>query len=197
MGIHVGPMVGRSRCSRASSARAHRRGLRDGDRAVGRRRLHGLVPERERRAYERPQREVTGNPSDNYEAATPVTGGMREGVRYQIYEPSDGHILFMASEQAFWKNFCDGDGAARPLRQVAGLEVSRIMPVAISSCGQSCATSSRPRPRRNGSSSAANTTPHWHRSTRPRASPTTSSFRTASRGSPRRRASAPTRCRCR
>jgi crotonobetainyl-CoA:carnitine CoA-transferase CaiB-like acyl-CoA transferase len=31
---------------------------------------------------------------------------MREGVRYQLYEAVDGHVLFMASEQAFWKNFC-------------------------------------------------------------------------------------------
>ena len=28
-------------------------------------------------------------------------------MRYQIYESSDGHVLFMASEQAFWKNFCE------------------------------------------------------------------------------------------
>ena len=35
---------------------------------------------------------------------------MWEGVRYQYYESSDGHILFMASEQAFWKNFCEGVG---------------------------------------------------------------------------------------
>ena len=34
--------------------------------------------------------------------------GMWEGVRYQAYEAQDGHILFMASEQAFWKNFCAG-----------------------------------------------------------------------------------------
>ena len=33
---------------------------------------------------------------------------MWEGVRYQAYEASDGHVLFMASEQAFWKNFCAG-----------------------------------------------------------------------------------------
>jgi crotonobetainyl-CoA:carnitine CoA-transferase CaiB-like acyl-CoA transferase len=32
---------------------------------------------------------------------------MKEGVRYQIYESSDGFVLFMASEQAFWKNFCE------------------------------------------------------------------------------------------
>jgi crotonobetainyl-CoA:carnitine CoA-transferase CaiB-like acyl-CoA transferase len=60
------------------------------------------------RAYERPADEVTGNPSDNYERRAPGTGGMREGVRYQIYATSDGHVLFMASEQAFWKNFCEG-----------------------------------------------------------------------------------------
>jgi crotonobetainyl-CoA:carnitine CoA-transferase CaiB-like acyl-CoA transferase len=58
------------------------------------------------RAYERPQSEVTGNKSDNYERREPGTAGMRAGVRYQIYEASDGHVLFMASEQAFWKNFC-------------------------------------------------------------------------------------------
>ena len=31
-------------------------------------------------------------------------------MRYQIYESSDGHVLFMASEQEFWKNFCEGVG---------------------------------------------------------------------------------------
>ena len=62
------------------------------------------------RAYERPQSEVTGNASDDYERRAPGTAGMREGVRYQIYESSDGHVLFMASEQAFWKNFCEGVG---------------------------------------------------------------------------------------
>ena len=51
---------------------------------------------------------VTGNPSDDYERRPPGLGGMWEGVRYQYYESSDGHILFMASEQSFWKNFCEG-----------------------------------------------------------------------------------------
>ncbi len=61
------------------------------------------------RAYERPQSEVTGNKSDNYERRAPGTAGMVEGVRYQVYETSDQrHVLFMASEQAFWKNFCEG-----------------------------------------------------------------------------------------
>jgi crotonobetainyl-CoA:carnitine CoA-transferase CaiB-like acyl-CoA transferase len=58
------------------------------------------------KAYERPESEVTGNKADGYERRAPGTAGMREGVRYQMYESSDGHVLFMASEQAFWKNFC-------------------------------------------------------------------------------------------
>jgi crotonobetainyl-CoA:carnitine CoA-transferase CaiB-like acyl-CoA transferase len=60
------------------------------------------------KAYERPESEVTGNKADNYERRAPGTAGMKEGVRYQIYASADGHILFMASEQAFWKNFCTG-----------------------------------------------------------------------------------------
>ena len=62
------------------------------------------------KAYERPETEVTGNASDNYERRAPGTAGMRDGVRYQIYESSDGHVLFMASEQEFWRNFCEGVG---------------------------------------------------------------------------------------
>jgi crotonobetainyl-CoA:carnitine CoA-transferase CaiB-like acyl-CoA transferase len=57
-------------------------------------------------AYKRPEDVVTGNRSDGYVRRAPGTAGMREGVRYQIYESKDGHVLFMASEQAFWKNFC-------------------------------------------------------------------------------------------
>ena len=64
------------------------------------------------RAYERPESEVTGNASDDYERRAPGTAGMREGVRYQMYETADGHILFMASEREFWKNFCEGVGRA-------------------------------------------------------------------------------------
>jgi crotonobetainyl-CoA:carnitine CoA-transferase CaiB-like acyl-CoA transferase len=61
------------------------------------------------KAYERPEDEVTGNPSDDYERRAPGTAGMRDGVRYQFYETSDErHVLFMASEQEFWKNFCNG-----------------------------------------------------------------------------------------
>lgn len=61
-------------------------------------------------AYSRPQEEVTGNKADNYERREPGTAGMKEGVRYQIYESADGHVLLMASEQAFWKNFCESLG---------------------------------------------------------------------------------------
>jgi crotonobetainyl-CoA:carnitine CoA-transferase CaiB-like acyl-CoA transferase len=60
------------------------------------------------RAYERPADEVTGNASDNYVRREPGVGGMREGVRYQVYETTDGHVLFMASEREFWENFCRG-----------------------------------------------------------------------------------------
>jgi crotonobetainyl-CoA:carnitine CoA-transferase CaiB-like acyl-CoA transferase len=62
------------------------------------------------RAYMRPEDEVTGNASDDYERRPAGLAGMWEGVRYQMYEASDGHVLFMASEQAFWKNFCEGVG---------------------------------------------------------------------------------------
>jgi crotonobetainyl-CoA:carnitine CoA-transferase CaiB-like acyl-CoA transferase len=62
------------------------------------------------KAYERPESEVTGNKADNYARRAPGTAGMREGVRYQLYESADGHVLFMASEQAFWRNFCEGVG---------------------------------------------------------------------------------------
>ncbi len=58
-------------------------------------------------AYERPEDEVTGNKADGYQRRAPGPAGMKEGVRYQMYESADGHVLFMASEQAFWKNFCE------------------------------------------------------------------------------------------
>jgi crotonobetainyl-CoA:carnitine CoA-transferase CaiB-like acyl-CoA transferase len=64
------------------------------------------------RAYDRPESEVTGNAADGFARRAPGTAGMREGVRYQVYATSDGHVLFMASEQAFWKNFCAGVGRA-------------------------------------------------------------------------------------
>ena len=62
------------------------------------------------KAYERPESEVTGNAADDYERRAPGTAGMESGVRYQFYETTDGHVLFMASEREFWKNFCEGVG---------------------------------------------------------------------------------------
>jgi crotonobetainyl-CoA:carnitine CoA-transferase CaiB-like acyl-CoA transferase len=62
------------------------------------------------RAYERPEDEVTGNPSDGYRRREPGTAGMRHGVRYQFYATSDGHVLLMASERELWRNFCVGVG---------------------------------------------------------------------------------------
>jgi crotonobetainyl-CoA:carnitine CoA-transferase CaiB-like acyl-CoA transferase len=62
------------------------------------------------KAYERPESEVTGNAADGYERRAPGTAGMQDGVRYQIYESADGYVLFMASEQEFWRNFCSGVG---------------------------------------------------------------------------------------
>jgi crotonobetainyl-CoA:carnitine CoA-transferase CaiB-like acyl-CoA transferase len=50
------------------------------------------------KAYERPEAEVTGNKSDDYERREPAIAGMRGGVRYQFYESADGHILFMSSD---------------------------------------------------------------------------------------------------
>ena len=64
------------------------------------------------KAYERDEETVTGNAADDYERRPPGLAGMWEGVRYQMYESSDGHVLFMASEQAFWKNFAEGVGRA-------------------------------------------------------------------------------------
>jgi crotonobetainyl-CoA:carnitine CoA-transferase CaiB-like acyl-CoA transferase len=62
------------------------------------------------KSYDRPPDEVYGNETDRGERRPPGTGGMREGVRYQVYDSADGVVLFMASEREFWKNFCAGVG---------------------------------------------------------------------------------------
>jgi crotonobetainyl-CoA:carnitine CoA-transferase CaiB-like acyl-CoA transferase len=65
------------------------------------------------RAHHRPLDEVYGNKSDNYERRAPGTAGMKEGIRYQVYKAKDDkYVLFMASEQAFWKNFTEAVGRA-------------------------------------------------------------------------------------
>jgi crotonobetainyl-CoA:carnitine CoA-transferase CaiB-like acyl-CoA transferase len=63
------------------------------------------------KAYERPEDEVTGNDGDGKGERRPVgDDSMTRSVRYQYYRSKDGLVLFMASERAFWKNFCDGIG---------------------------------------------------------------------------------------
>ncbi|MBO9522358.1 MAG: CoA transferase [Nocardioidaceae bacterium] len=61
-------------------------------------------------AYRRPEPEVTGNPADGGARRPAGPGGMEPAVRYQYYATEDGHVLFMASEQEFWRNFCEGVG---------------------------------------------------------------------------------------
>jgi crotonobetainyl-CoA:carnitine CoA-transferase CaiB-like acyl-CoA transferase len=113
VGINVGPLFGAlGILAGITKARATGEGceleIAQSDAAAV---MDWLAPETFK-AYERPESEVTGNRSDNYERREPGTAGMRGGVRYQIYESADGHVLFMASEQAFWRNFCEGVGRA-------------------------------------------------------------------------------------
>ena len=113
VGINVGPLFGAlGILAGITKARATGEGceleIAQSDAAAV---MDWLAPETFK-AYERPESEVTGNKSDGYERREPGTAGMRGGVRYQIYESADGHVLFMASEQAFWCNFCEGVGRA-------------------------------------------------------------------------------------
>ncbi|MGH9209387.1 MAG: CaiB/BaiF CoA transferase family protein [Acidimicrobiales bacterium] len=81
------------------------------------------------KAYERPEAEVTGNKSDDYERRAPGTAGMRHGVRYQIYAAKDGgHVLFQASEQEFWRNFCAGVGRGDLFERFPGSRVADHAP---------------------------------------------------------------------
>jgi len=61
------------------------------------------------KAHERPADEVTGNDGDGRPGPRRPMGGetMKEAVRYQFYRSRDGFVLFMASEQVFWRNFCE------------------------------------------------------------------------------------------
>jgi crotonobetainyl-CoA:carnitine CoA-transferase CaiB-like acyl-CoA transferase len=111
VGINVGPLYGAlGLLAGILHARATGEGcaleVAQSDAAAA---MDWLAPETYK-AYERPTSEVTGNKADGYERREPGTAGMRGGVRYQFYESADGHVLFMASEQAFWRNFCEGVG---------------------------------------------------------------------------------------
>jgi crotonobetainyl-CoA:carnitine CoA-transferase CaiB-like acyl-CoA transferase len=77
------------------------------------------------KAYERPEDEVTGNDGDGKGARRPVgDDSMKEAVRYQYYRSADGIVLFMASERAFWKNFCEGVGRPDLFEQHPGARVA-------------------------------------------------------------------------
>jgi crotonobetainyl-CoA:carnitine CoA-transferase CaiB-like acyl-CoA transferase len=49
-------------------------------------------------------------------------------VRYQIYESKDGHVLFQASERAFWQNFCAGVGRDDLFERFPGARVADHAP---------------------------------------------------------------------
>jgi crotonobetainyl-CoA:carnitine CoA-transferase CaiB-like acyl-CoA transferase len=129
MGIHAGPLFGALGIL-ASIIRARETGegvrfeVAQSDAAAA---MDWLRSETWK-AYERPEDEVTGNRADNYERRAPGTAGMRHGVRYQIYESSDGHILFQASEREFWKNFCVAVGREDLFERFPGARVADHAP---------------------------------------------------------------------
>ena len=75
------------------------------------------------RAYCRPQDEVSGVIADDGRRRAPGLAGLRGAVRYQFYETSDGHVLFMASERKFWRNFCEAVGRLDLFDRFPGAEV--------------------------------------------------------------------------
>ncbi|WP_051267266.1 CaiB/BaiF CoA transferase family protein [Nakamurella lactea] len=107
VGTKVGPLWG-AMASLAAVLRARETGtgcqldIAQSDAAA----FTNWLPIEGHRAYRRPEPEVTGNPADGGLRRTPGPGGMEEAVRYQYYRSSDGHLLFQASEQEFWRNFC-------------------------------------------------------------------------------------------
>lgn len=69
-------------------------------------------------AHRRPESEVTGNPNDGGARREPGMAAMGESVRYQVYPSRDGHIVFMATEKKFWRNFCMAVGLEGLLRDI-------------------------------------------------------------------------------
>ena len=120
IGIYAGPLVRRARRSSPAIIRAREtgEGCRPRDRAVRRAPPpFDWYRSETWKAYERPEDEVTGNPSDDYERRAPGTAGMRDGVRYQIYETADGHVLFMASRAGVLEELLRGRRADGPVRE--------------------------------------------------------------------------------
>ena len=94
------------------------------------------------KAYERPESEVTGNESDGFKRRAPGTAGMRDGVRYQFYETSDGHILFQASASASSGRTSAAASAATTCSRSARARSTPTTRSATSSCARSSRTSS-------------------------------------------------------
>jgi crotonobetainyl-CoA:carnitine CoA-transferase CaiB-like acyl-CoA transferase len=129
VGIHAGPLFGAlGILAGIVSARATGEGMRmevaQSDAAAA---MDWLRSETWK-AYERPADEVTGNASDGYERRAPGTAGMHHGVRYQIYESADGHVLFQASEREFWENFCRAVGRYELFERWPGEKVADHAP---------------------------------------------------------------------
>ena len=76
------------------------------------------------RAYQRPESEVTGNPSDGGVRREPGAAGMGDSVRYQVYRSADGHVLLMATERKFWRRFCHAIERTDLLGEDVGNEVA-------------------------------------------------------------------------
>ena len=97
------------------------------------------------KAYERPESEVTGNKSDGCERRAPGTAGMRDGVRYQFYESSDGVRPVPGVRAGVLGELLPRHRPRRPVRGPPGVASTPTTPSATSSCARSCATSSRQR----------------------------------------------------
>ncbi len=74
-------------------------------------------------AYRRPIDEVSGVAADEGRRRAPGLAGLRGAVRYQFYETTDGHVLFMASERKFWRNFCEAVGRLDLFERWPGAEL--------------------------------------------------------------------------
>ena len=150
IGIHAGPLFGAlGILAGIIQARRDGRGLPDRDRAVRRRRVHGLVPHRDVEGLRAARVRGDGqHEPTTTSAARPAPPGMREGVRYQMYEAADGHVLFMASRAGVLEELLRRRRAHGPVRAVARQASTPTTPAATASCSASCARSSRRRRRR-------------------------------------------------
>ena len=87
-------------------------------------------------------------------AARPAPPACEDGVRYQFYETTDGHVLFMASRAGVLEELLRGRRPARPVRALARARSTPTTPSATSSCARA-ARHLRARARRPSGSSSA------------------------------------------